>query len=251
MKAFAALVWIELRLFIREPLTLVFVLVLPVVVLYVLNGVFNTQRMDATVWDGLSAVNFYTSAYVALVAATAGVLSLPVHLASYREHGVLRRFQASAVRPVVLIGAHLAVTAIIATVGAVILAAISVVAYDAALPHHWLGVLGAFALVLGAFVSFGGVLGLLLPTARSAQAVGVLLFFVFMMLGGAGPPREVLPAALGRIADVVPVTHGGRLLRGPWMGRDWDLVSTAVMAGLLLVSLAAILALAHEEARRH
>jgi ABC-2 type transport system permease protein len=251
VKAFAAMTWIELKLFVREPLTLIFVLVLPVVVLYVLNGVFNTQTVDPSVWEGMSAVDFYTPSYVALVAATAGALSLPVHLAGYREHGVLRRFQASAIRPVVLVAAHLAVTAVIATVGAVVLVAISVTAYDARLPHDWPGVLAGYVLVVAAFVAFGGVLGLLLPTARAAQAVGVLLFFVFMMLGGAGPPREVLPTALGRIADLVPVTHGGRLLRGPWTGRDWDLVSAGVMAGLLVVSVALILALAQAEARRH
>ena len=33
--------WVELKLFLREPLTVMFVLVLPLVILYVLNGVFG------------------------------------------------------------------------------------------------------------------------------------------------------------------------------------------------------------------
>ncbi len=233
MRAFRAMTWVELKLFVREPLTVVFVLVLPVVVLYVLNGVFG-QTPDPSVWEGLPPSDFYTSSYVALVAATAGVLSLPVHLAEYREQGVLRRFRASAVRPVVLVAAHVAVTVLVATAGAVLVVGVSALAYDAAVPDRWWEVVPGFLLVAVAFGLLGGLLGLVVPTARAAQGIGVLLFFVFMMLGGAGPPREVLPTALGRLSDAMPVTYAARLLREPWLGRHDDVASGFVVLGMLL-----------------
>lgn len=236
MKALRAMTWVELKLFVREPLTVMFVLVLPLVVLYVLNGVFGSQP-EPTVWQGLSPIDFYTSAYVALVAATAGVLSLPVHLAGYREQGILRRFRASAVRPTALVGAHMAVTVVIATAGAVLLTVVSVIAYDAALPEDWVGVVAAYLLTAVSFAGLGALLGFLLPTARAAQGLGVLLFFVFMMLGGAGPPKEVLPTALSRIADGIPVTHAAALVRGPWMGEGWDGQALLFMLAMLAVSL--------------
>ncbi len=236
MRALRALTWVELKLFIREPLTVVFVLVLPLVMLYVLNGVFGSQP-DPTVWEGLSPIDFYTSAYVSLVAATAGVLSLPVHLAGYREQGVLRRFRASAVRPAALVGAHMAVTVVFATAGAVLLAIMSVVAYDAALPEDWVGVVAAYLLTAVSFAGLGALLGFLLPTARAAQGLGVLLFFVFMMLGGAGPPKEVLPATLSHVADGIPVTHAGELVRGPWVGEGWDGRALLFMLAMLAASL--------------
>jgi len=235
MRALGELTWLELKLFLREPLTVVFVLVLPLVVLYVLNGVFGSQP-DPSVWEGYSPVDFYTSAYVALVLATIGVLSLPVHLAGYREHGVLRRFRASSLQPWALVGAHLVVAVVMGVVGALLLTAVSIVGYDASAPQAPLGVLGAFLLVSLAFASLGVLLGLLLPTARAAQGLGVLLFFVFLMLGGAGPPREVLPSAMLRLSDLTPLTYAARLLRAPWLGASWDLTATAVMAGLLVGS---------------
>ena len=229
--------WVELKLFVREPLTVMFVLVLPLVMLYVLNGVFGSQP-DPTVWEGLPPIDFYTSAYVALVAATAGVLALPVHLAGYREQGVLRRFRASAVRPATLVGSHMAVTVLIATCGAVLLTIMSVVAYDAALPEDWLGVIAAYLLTAVSFAGLGALLGFVLPTARAAQGLGVLLFFVFLMLGGAGPPKEVLPTALSRIADGIPVTHAAELIRGSWTGEGWDAQALVFMLTMLAVSLA-------------
>jgi ABC-2 type transport system permease protein len=92
--------------------------------------------------------------------------------------------------------------------------------------------------VAASFASLGALLGLLLPTARAAQGLGVLLFFVFMMLGGAGPPREVLPPALDAVAAGIPVTHAAALLRAPWVNGGWDLRATAFVAGLLVASLA-------------
>jgi ABC-2 type transport system permease protein len=211
--------------------------VLPVVVLYVLNGVFGS-RPDPSVWEGLPPIDFYTPSYVALVAATAGVLSLPVHLAGYREQGVLRRFRASAISPAALVGSHMAVTALSATAGALLVTVVSAVAYDVTLPVSWSGVVVAYLVVTCTFAALGALLGFLMPTARAAQGFGVLLFFVFMMLGGAGPPREVLPGALGRIGDAVPVTYAGRLLRGPWLDRGWDSAALGVMLVVLLASLA-------------
>lgn len=236
MGAFRELTWVELKLFLREPLTVVFVLVLPLAFLYVLNGVFGSGPADPSVWEGIPAVDFYTPAYVALVAATAGVLSLPVHLAGYREQGVLRRFRATALSPATLVAAHVVVTAVAATSGAVLLTLASLLGYDTTAPRSWPGVLAAYLLVTVAFAAFGGLLGVLLPTARAAQGLGVLLFFVFMLLGGAGPPREVLPDLMARVGDALPVTYAGRLLRGPWLDRGWDVASVLVLVGLLVVS---------------
>jgi len=228
--------WVEVKLFIREPLTVLFVLVLPLVMLYVLNGVFGSQP-DPSVWQGLPPIDFYTSAYVALAAATAGVLALPVHLAGYREQGVLRRFRASAVRPATLVAAHMAVTVLIATAGAVLLTIMSVLVYDAALPEDWVGVIAAFLLAALSFAALGALLGFLLPTARAAQGLGVLLFFLFLMLGGAGPPREVLPAALAGASNAIPVTYAAELLRSPWTGNGWDGPALLFMVTMLTVSL--------------
>jgi ABC-2 type transport system permease protein len=45
--------------------------------------------------SGVGGRNYYVPAYVGLVAASIGLIGLPVHLAAYRERGVLRRFRAS------------------------------------------------------------------------------------------------------------------------------------------------------------
>lgn len=238
MRAFRATTWVELKLLLREPLTVLFVLVLPVVILYVLNGAFSADPADPSVWEGAKAIDFYTASYVALVAATAGVLSLPVQVAGYREKGVLRRFRASSMPATALVGAHMVVAVAIATVGAILVTAAAILGYDAQWPSSPVGVVMAYAIDVVAFAALGSLLGLLLPTARAAQGLGVLVFFVFLMLGGAGPPIEILPTGLQAIGESLPATYAGRLLREPWLDGGWDYVAMTVMLGMLAGSLA-------------
>jgi ABC-2 type transport system permease protein len=234
-RGLAIITWVELKLLAREPMTVVFVVVLPLIVLYILNGVFGNQP-DPSVYAGLGPVDFYLPAYVALTVATVGILPLPVHLAGYREQGVLRRFRASALSPASILGAHVVIAAALGAVGAILLTLLSTVGYDGSMPADWPGVLAAFVLVTLAFAALGILLGVVLPTARAAQGLGVLLFFVFMMLGGAGPPPEVLPSAMQTLGDLVPLTYAARLLRGPWLDMGWDWPAAAVMAGMLVVA---------------
>lgn len=236
MRTVAELTWLELKLLMREPLTVVFVLLLPMVILYVLNGVFGSSPADPSVWEGIGAIDFYTPSYVALVAATVGVLTVPVHLAGYREHGIIRRLRASAIPPTVLVAAHSVVAVVISAVSSAVLIMASVLGYEARLPSDWPATVGAFVLVAVAFAALGSALGALLPTARAAQGLGVLLFFVFMLLGGAGPPMEVLPDAMADIAEFLPITHAARLLRSAWLGEGWEGTAALVVAGMLVVA---------------
>jgi hypothetical protein len=119
------LAWVELKLFVREPLTLVFTFAFPLILLFVMAEVFgnSTADRDEVVWRNIGAIDFLVRAYVALVAAAVGVVSLPVHLTSYRERGIFRRFRASGVSAWTLIGAELLVTIALAAIGAALVVA--------------------------------------------------------------------------------------------------------------------------------
>lgn len=160
--------WVEAKLFWRDPFTVVFVLLLPLATLYLLNGVFASETRDPTVWEGFGAVDFYTPSYVGLVTATVGVVSLPAHLTSYRERGVMRRFQASPLPMATLLGAQCVVATLTGTVSAVVTVAAARLAYDAQMPVSWPGVLAAYVVVAVAFAVLGVLLGLLLPSSRRA-----------------------------------------------------------------------------------
>lgn len=71
MTALRKMSWLELELFAREPITVLFTLALPLLVLYVLGGVF-TDPAEPQTFRGVSGRNYYVPAYVGLVAASTG-----------------------------------------------------------------------------------------------------------------------------------------------------------------------------------
>ena len=91
MKTLWKLTWVEIKLFFREPTTMVFTLALPLLFLFVMGGVFGNNP-DPDIYRGFGPTNYYIPAYIGLVISSIGVISLPVHLTGYRERGVLKRF---------------------------------------------------------------------------------------------------------------------------------------------------------------
>ncbi|MDJ0962181.1 MAG: ABC transporter permease [Acidimicrobiia bacterium] len=236
--ALAKLSWLELKLFVREPLTVVFSLVLPLVILFVLGGVFGNEASgpgEDVVYRGIGPMTYYIPAYLALVVASVCVISIPTHLAGNRERGVLKRFHASSVSALTVAGAELVVALVLSAVSGMILIVAARIAYDFEGPESLPATIGVFVLLAAGFAAFGIFLGAVMPTARAAQAVGMLVWFVMLMLGGAGPPPEVLTDAMRAVSDLTPLWHAVQMMQDVWLGLDAGL-SWVVFGAISVVS---------------
>jgi ABC-2 type transport system permease protein len=131
-----------------------------------------------------------------------------------------------------ILGAQLVVTLAASVVGSVLVLILAALTYDVASPASPGGVLVAFVLGALAFAAAGILLGAVMPTARAAQGAGILLWFLMLMVAGAGPPPEVLPAALTRVADVTPLRHVVLALQDPWLGFGSNLSELGIVAGV-------------------
>ncbi len=237
MRTLLKMTWLEMKLFLREPITVVFVFALPVVILLVLGEVFGT-RAEPEVFRGVRPIDYYVPAYIGLVIASIGLMALPVHVAGYRDQGILRRFHASSAPVWMVLGAQVLVSLVLATLGGLLLVLVASIVYGVEFPRSAIGLVPAFLLSALSFASIGVLLGALLPTARAAQGAGLLLFFVMMMISGAGPPRDVMTAPMLRIGDALPLTHVIRLLQDPWLGFGWSLTALLAVAGFMVASAA-------------
>lgn len=230
MRTLYKLTWVELKLFVREPFSLIFTLAFPMVLLVVLIGSF--QPNDPA-FGGHRPADYYLATYIGVVIGAAGLIALPVHLATYRERGVLRRFQASSVPTWVIIGSHLITGLMMAALSSAVLLLAATTIYGAALPHSLAPVAGAFVLATLSFQSIGLLLGTVLRTARAAQALGMLLFFPMWLLCGAGPPPEIMSAGMRQLSDVLPLTFAVRAIEQPWLGSTPRLLDLALLTGML------------------
>jgi ABC-2 type transport system permease protein len=233
--------WVEAKLFLREPMTVAFTLVLPLLFLFVLGGVFG-NKADPKYYAGHGALDFYVPSYIGLVWAAVGLLALPVHMARYREDGVLRRLRASAAPRWTIFGSQAIVSSGIALAGAALVIAAAGLTYHIHPAHSPLGVLAGWLLAGAVFASVGILLSCI-PTSRGALGAGLALFFVMMMLSGAGPPFEVMTSIMRHVSDILPLTYVNRVLQASWLGLSlhWNdvAISGAIALGALLTARAA------------
>jgi ABC-2 type transport system permease protein len=209
-----ALAATEARLLLRDWTVLVFAFVFPAFCMLILAGVFGDQPDPG--YAGRRPDDYHVAASVGVPIIALALVGLPVTLASYRERGVLRRFEAFGIPTARVVAAQAAITC-----GRVALAAAVVLAAAAptyGIPHIVHPVQTALGLAAGTLtlIALGVAIGLAAPTARAAQAIGLLAFFPLYLLGGGGPPKGVMTAPMQTIADALPSAIPA--IAQPWLG---------------------------------
>jgi len=241
VRGFRTLAWVEAKLFARDPLAAFFALGFPLLVLAVLAAIFTGEKPEPgeiDPWRGAEPIDYYVPAYIGIVIAAIGLISLPVHLADYRERGVLKRFHASSIPATAVLGSQVAVGLAVATLGSLLLLALGAAGYDATAPSAPLAATAAYLLGTAAFLAVGFLLAALLPTARAAQGLGLILFFANMFLSGADGPRRIMPQWMQDAGEALPLTHVVTALQDAWLGYGWNWLELAIVTGMLAASLA-------------
>ncbi len=238
LRALAKLTWIELKLFLREPTTLVFTFAFPVVLLFILGEIFGgeTAALRRHVLEGETAMDYYVPAYMTVVALSVGVIMLPMRLTAYRARGILRRFRASLVPVWAVLGSQVVAALALAAVGALLVWLFGFLFYPIQRPDAPGVVAAGFVLTAVTFAFIGTLFGGLLPSTRAAQGAGLMLFFVMLFLSGASVPTEVMSERMTRLGDVLPLTYAVDLLQKAWNGGTVDGVAAIVLACVLVAA---------------
>ena len=180
--------------------------------------------------------DFYIAAYFGVVIAAVGLIMLPVHIASYREGGVLRRFDAAGFPRWAFPVSQIVMGALFIAVGAVILLTTAMLAYGLPAVEDVPRTMTGIAVSSLMFISIGVLLGMLLPNARAAQAVGLLLFLPMFLLAGGGPPPDAMSPLMNDIATALPLTHAVRAIQEPWLGLDTGTDHLVVAAAIFFAA---------------
>jgi ABC-2 type transport system permease protein len=236
MRGYVAMTRAEFRLFRREPFSIVFVLAFPLMMMTLLSAVFGNDQADAQdvqngmlVWRGVTPADYYTAASVAVIIAALGLMTLPINIVGYRERGILRRFRASSVSAWILVSAQLTLALVTFVAGALLMGLVAWLAYDAMLPKDLLGVVVALVLGTAAFGAIGLLLAAVIRSSRSAQGIGLMLFFAMWLISGTAPPPAVLPSGLRDFGGVLPLAHLVTAVQDPWFGFGWSATDLAVL----------------------
>jgi ABC-2 type transport system permease protein len=214
MTRIAALAAMEARLLVRDWTVLVFAFVFPPFVMLVLAGVFGTEPDEGYAMQRPD--DYYVTASIGVPIIALALVGLPVALASYRERGVLRRLEAFGISTTKVVAAQALVTCGLVVLGTAVVLAVAAPTYG--IPHVVHPVQTVLGLAAGTLtlVLLGIAVGLAAPTARAAQAIGLLVFFPLYLLGGGGPPKGAMTDAMRNLSDALPSAVPA--ISEPWLG---------------------------------
>src|SRR5436190_5183736 len=219
-KGLGKLTWLEIKIFVREPLGLVGTIGIPIALFMVFGRMF--RGVGPAPSAARTTLGTDLPVFRALLIALNAVLSLVTIIAIYREGGILKRLRATPLRPHVILSAHVIVKLIMT---AVTLAATYVVGVRYSLIHGDVRT-GAFVVALlfvtVTILSMGFLIASLVPTARFAQPVGSLLLYPMIAVSGLFVPLHSLPPVLRFLARLLPLSYAVSLLKGIWQGHPWS-----------------------------
>lgn len=231
----SALARTELLLFLREPGTTLFGILLPTAILAGLGSV-PALREPSEMFGGMRFTDYFAPSLLAISIAVLGLQTLPVGLASYREKGILRRLSATPVSPRAVLVAQLVINLVTATIGTALMVAVAVGLFGVPFPRHPLGFAAAFLLGTAAVFSLGLVAAAFAPKARTATMLGTILFMLTQFFAGVYLPKFLLPQAVVEIGAYVP--PGITAFQDAWTGDGPQPVQLVVMAVIAVTATA-------------
>src|SRR5205809_7506818 len=217
MRGLWKLTWIEIKIFLREPLGAFGTIGFPILVFIVLGRVAGRRLAPPP----LAASRFILVSLPVLASvliAVSAVLSLVTIISIYREGGILKRLRATPLRPQTILTAHVVVKLLLTAVTLVLmmLAGKRYYPVDVDMPV----VSFAIALLISAcsILSIGFIIASVVPTARFAQPAGAIILYPLIAVSGLFAPIDSMPPALHFAAQLNPLTYAVALVRGVWKG---------------------------------
>src|SRR5579863_4570762 len=200
------LTWLEIKIFVREPLGAFGSILFPVLA-FVVVGRLLGGRLTPSSLAAAGFVRVGLPVFASVLIALSGVLSLVTIISIYREGGILKRLRATPLRPQTILTAHVLVKLALTLVTLVLMVLAGKRYYPINVSVPIFGFAIALLISTWSILSIGFLIASIVPTARFAQPIGAAILYPMIALCGLFVPLESLPRVLQSAARVLPLTY--------------------------------------------
>ena len=227
MRGLLKLTWLEIRIFVREPLGFVAAVGIPLAMFLVLGRSMSpgAEHSEKTTQFLARDLPLFVSIFISI----------------YREGGILKRLRATPLRPAVILGAHVLVKLVFTGIPLLLVALAGRRFYPVPLHPHLVAFALAVVVTTVAILCMGFIIASMVGTARFAQLIGSAIFYPMLAVSGMFVPLSSMPRPWAMLGSVLPMSHAVALLRGAWVGTDWLVLLPHL--GALVLTIAICLAL--------
>lgn len=235
MKAFRAMVKSEFKISMRSMDMMIFGVIMPIVVMIILGVIYGSKPA----FEGAS-YTFLTQSFGAVASigiCATGAMALPLEVSDYRNKKILKRFKVTPISPAMILFVRVVINAIIAIFSLILVSLIAVIFFGFRMEGSILSFLGAYFLVMLSIYSIGMMVAAVAPNIKAANLLCCVIYFPMLIFSGATLPYEVMPTGLQKIAEIMPLTQGIKLLKATTLGLPIDsvLLPIIVMVALAIV----------------
>jgi len=215
------LTWLEIKIFMREPLGAAGTIVIPVAV-FVGLGRFAGRTLSPESITGSALVRITFPVFAAILIALSAVISLVTIISIYREGGILKRLRATPLRPETILTAHVVVKLLLTAMTLALMVLAGKRYYPTGVSVSVVSVTIALLITTWSILSIGFLIASIVPTARFAQPIGAAILYPMVALSGLFVPIASMPPGVQIVARLMPLTYAVSLLRGIWQGEAWS-----------------------------
>lgn len=235
MNKFFTMLKTELKLSVRGMDMVIFALCMPVVVVVILGVIYGNRPASSGSEYTFLQQSFGAMSTIAICAG--GIMGLPLVISDYRQKKILKRFKVTPTSPALLLVVQVAIYAIYSLASLVLVFFVSALFFGFQFTGSWVLFLLSYLLVMLSTFSIGMMVGGISPNAKSASVAACVLYFPMLIFSGATLPYEVMPSAMQRAADFLPLTQGIKLLKATSLGLPVESVwiPIVVMAEFLII----------------
>lgn len=239
MKAFRTLLKNELKMSLRGMDMLIFAVIMPIVVLIILGIVFGQKPAFEGAEYSFLDQSFGALCSIAICAG--GVMGLPLVISDYRSKQILKRYQVTPIKPGLVLIVEVTMYVIYAVVSLITLFLVAIFFFG----FRMRGSVGLFLLgyllVMISIFSIGMMVGGIAKNSKIAGVIASALYFPMLVFSGATLPYEVMPGAMQRIVDILPLTQGIKILKNAALGLPIGDVTGAEIIMLVIAVICSII----------
>ena len=238
-KTFRTLLKNELKMSFRGMDMLIFAVIMPLAVLVILGLVFGQKPA----FEG-APYTFLEQSFGALCTISicaGGVMGLPLVISDYRAKHILKRYQVTPVSPSLVLAVEVSMYALYALASLVSLFIVAFCFFGFRMKGSLALFLAGYFLVMLTMFSIGMMAGGVSKNPKTAGIIASLLYFPMLIFSGATLPYEVMPLNLQKIADIMPLTQGIKILKNASLGLASDNVIVPVIVMLLITLVCSII----------
>src|SRR5262245_18735118 len=220
MTGLLKLTWVEIKIFLREPLGVIGSVLVPLMVFIAVSGTTSpgpaSERARASGLDPSFAPSLSS-----MMLALGAVTSLVAIVSIYREGGILNRLRATPLQPLTILTAHVAVKLVFTFVTVMAMALMGRRYFPSGIQVHLGSYVGALMVTTSCIRSIGFLVASVVSTARFAQPLATMILYPMLAVSGLFFPIDALPGRVRSVAHALPLAAAVSFLRGAWTGDSW------------------------------